>query len=185
MGLLVSLGLAMLMLVAILGMGLLLHVTVADYPAPQIDNVLMLWGGMVVPATILVSSVSFALGTLLPRLSMLVKIGILVVWFIGAIMLPAGVGDQTAPPTWYSAWDPTSAATAKGILLQNTTDFQNLNANPTSATQLQQVVLTIENRLSDIGSWLAPHVVLAGISLLLVVLAALSFQRFRNALSAS
>lgn len=184
MGLLLSLGLALLLLFAILLMGLLLHLTVTDYPEPQMDNVLILWGGMVVPATILVSSVSFALGTLFPRLSMLVKIGILVVWFIGAIMLPAGVGDQTAPPAWYSAWDPTSAATAKGILLQNRTDFQNLNLNLTSAAQFQQEILALENRLSDIGSWLAPHLLLAGLSLLLVGLSAFTFQRFRNAFGA-
>ncbi|HLV98522.1 MAG TPA: ABC transporter permease subunit [Ktedonobacterales bacterium] len=183
-GLLVSLGLAVLLLFAILLMGLLLHLTVPNYPAPEIGNVLILWGGMVVPATILVSSVSFALGTLFPRLSLLIKIGMLVVWFVGAIMLPAGLGDQTAPPAWYSAWDPTSAATAKGMLFQNTIDFQNLTANPTGAAQFQTAILTIENRLSDLGAWLAPHLILACLSLLLVVLAAFTFQRFRNTFGA-
>src|SRR5215469_590536 len=54
MGLLMSLGLAVLLLLAILGMGLLLHLTVTDYPAPVVGNVVLLWIGMVVPATILV-----------------------------------------------------------------------------------------------------------------------------------
>ena len=71
MGLLVSLGLALLLLVAILGMYLLLHLTVPTDPLPQVGAVLLLWVGMIVPATILLSSVSFALGTLLPRLSTL------------------------------------------------------------------------------------------------------------------
>jgi ABC-type transport system involved in multi-copper enzyme maturation permease subunit len=98
MGLLMSLGLALLQLFSILLMGLLLHLTITDYPAPELGNLLLLWVGMVVSATILLSSVSFALGTLFPRLSTLIKIGILLVWFVGAIMLPAGLGDQTAPP---------------------------------------------------------------------------------------
>jgi ABC-type transport system involved in multi-copper enzyme maturation permease subunit len=183
-GLLVSLGLALLLLAAILGMGVLLHLTVTDYPAPEIGNVLTLWVGMVVPATILVSSFSFALGTLLPRQSTLVKIGILVVWFIGAVILPSvEKREDTSPPAWYRAWDPTSAATAKGILLQHTTDFHNLSAHPTSAAQFQNTLLAIEGRLSDIGTWLAPHLLLGGLSLLLVVLAACTFQRFRNTLT--
>ena len=61
-GLVVSLGLALLLLASILGMGGLLHLTVANYPLPQIGVVLLLWVGIVVPATILVSSLSFALG---------------------------------------------------------------------------------------------------------------------------
>jgi ABC-type transport system involved in multi-copper enzyme maturation permease subunit len=59
-GLLMSLGLAMLMLAAILGTGTIFHLTITDYPAPDIGNVLILWVGMVVSATILLSSVSFA-----------------------------------------------------------------------------------------------------------------------------
>jgi hypothetical protein len=165
-------------------MGLLLHLTIPDYPAPQMDNVLILWVGMIVSATILLSSVSFALGTLLPRQSTLVKIGILLVWFVGAILLPSGLGDQTAPPAWYSAWDPTSAATARGMLLQYSADFQKYTTPPVSAAQFQQELLALENRLYDIGSWLAPHLLVAGLSLLLVVLAAFSFQRFRNTFGA-
>jgi ABC-type transport system involved in multi-copper enzyme maturation permease subunit len=182
MGLLVSLGLALLLLVAILGTGLLLHLTITDYPAPAIGGVLMLWVGMVVPATILLSSVSFALGTLLPRQSTLVKIVILVAWFIGALILPSGLRDNSiAPPAWYSAWDPTSAVTARGINFQDRVDFTSVP--PTSRAQLQQAMLTIENRLTDIGTWLVPHLVLAGLSLVLVVLAAFAFQRFRSALN--
>lgn len=182
MGLLVSLGLALLLLVAILGTGLLLHLTSTDYPAPAIGNVLLLWVGMVVPATILLSSVSFALGTLLPRQSTLVKIVILVAWFIGALILPSGLRDTTtAPPAWYSAWDPTSAVTARGILFQYLVDLKRVP--PTSEAHVQQAMLTIENRLPDIGTWLVPHLVLAGLSLVLVVLAACTFQRFRHALN--
>jgi ABC-type transport system involved in multi-copper enzyme maturation permease subunit len=115
--LLLSLGLALLSLAAILGMGLLLHLTTPAYPLPPTGAVLLLWVGMVVPATVLLSSLGFALGTVLPRLSTLVKIVILLGWFVGALILPIGIRDST-PPAWYVNWDPTSAVTALGILPQ-------------------------------------------------------------------
>lgn len=45
-GLVMSLALALLLLASILGMGGFLHLTVADYPLPQIGAVLLLWVGM-------------------------------------------------------------------------------------------------------------------------------------------
>ena len=179
-GLLMSLGLAVLMLAAILGAGTLHYLTIPAYPAPDVGNVLILWGGMVVPATVLLSSVSFALGTLLPRQSLLIKIGILLAWFVGMFMLPRGLSDTTGPAAWYSAWDPTSAVTAQGMLLQYSTDFQNQTAHLTSEAQLQHILLSVENQVPNLGTWLAPHLLVAGASLLLVMLAAFSFQRFRN-----
>ena len=161
MGLLMSLGLALLMLAAILGMGLLLHLTIADYPAPEIGTVLLLWVGMVVPATVLVSSLGFALGTLLPRQSTLVKIGILVVWFIGAVIIPpSGVGDTTAPPAWYSTWDPTSAATAQGMLASIVLTSKTSSTRPPAWRNCSSILLTVENTLPDIGGWFAPHLLL-------------------------
>jgi ABC-type transport system involved in multi-copper enzyme maturation permease subunit len=73
-GLIIGLGMALLLLASILGMGGLLHLTDSTYPLPQPGAVLLLWVGMVLPATILVSSVGFALSTVLPRLSTLVKV---------------------------------------------------------------------------------------------------------------
>jgi hypothetical protein len=181
-GLLISLGLAVLMLGAILGMGFLLHLTIADYPAPVIGNALAIWGSMIVPATVLVASLSFALGTLLPQQANLVKIVVLIGWFIGVVVLPASLDSlpsNASPPSWYINWDPTSAATARGMLRGYETAFQN---NPASRSQFQHVLLTLENSLPNISAWLAPHLILAGVSLLLVAAAALTFQRFRGAL---
>ena len=179
MGLLQSLGLAVLSLAAILGMGLLLHLTVTDYPLPPTGAVLLLWVGMVLPATVLLSSLSFALGTLLPRLTNLVKIVIMLGWFVGALLLPSGF-NNTTPPAWYINWDPTSAVTALGMLPQYSVDFHNLVDTATSAAQYQNALLTVENTLPDIAGWFVPHLILAGLSLLLVVLAAFAFRRFRN-----
>ena len=87
---------------------------------------LLLWVGMVVPATVLVSSVSFALGTLFPRQSTLVKI----VHSAGVVhrghYAPRRRSDTTGSPAWYSTWDPTSAATARSAAHQYQADFNNL-----------------------------------------------------------
>ncbi len=180
-GLVMSLGLALLLLVSILGMGWLLHLTVTDYPAPETGAVLLLWTGMVLPATILVSSFGFALSTLLPRLSTLVKVVILVAWIVGALVIPLGLGNTTTPPpVWYVNWDPTSGITALGLRLSYSI---HLGPTITNEAQLQQLILTVENKMPDIAGWFAPHLLLAGLSLALVLVAALAFKRSRETLS--
>jgi ABC-type transport system involved in multi-copper enzyme maturation permease subunit len=173
--LVMSLGLAVLLLCATLLMGWLLHLTVPLYPAPQTEAVFSLWIGLVVPATILVSSLSFALGTMFPRQSTLIKTAILVVWTVGAEILPFSLGS-TLIPTWYSNWDPTGAVTALKILSQ-THDSQLHTA--TSMAQFQQALLSFENTMPSIGEWFIPHLILAAVSLGLVALAASTFQRSR------
>ena len=161
-------------------MGVLLHLTVADYPLPEPGNLLPLWGGMIVPATIVTSSLSFALGTALPRQANLVKILVLMGWFVGVVIIPTSL---TSLPAWYIAWDPTSAATARSMMLHFEMVFNNL-PQATSQTQLLLGLQAVENTVSDVSAWLAPHLIEAGLSLLLVLLVAFTFQRFRNALGA-
>jgi ABC-type transport system involved in multi-copper enzyme maturation permease subunit len=179
-GLLISLGLALLLLASILGMGGLLHLTVAAYPLPQMGAVLLLWVGMVLPATILVSSFGFVLSTLLPRLSTLVKVVIQVAWIVGALVIPRGLGNTTTPPGWYVNWDPTSGITALGLLPAYAI---HLGPSITSEAQLQQLILSMENKRPDLAGWFAPHLLLAGLSLLLVLMAALAFKRSRDVLT--
>src|SRR5258708_25967377 len=132
------------------GRGTLYYITSPAYPAPDVGNVLILWGGMVVSATVLLSSVSFALGTLLPRQSSLVKIGILLAWFVGTFMLPRLLSDTTSPPAWYSAWDPTSAVTTQRMLLQYSADFQHQTTHLASCAQLQHAILPVEDQLPNL-----------------------------------
>jgi len=182
-GLLMSLGLAVLLLAAILGMGLLQHLTIPAYPTPQIDTVLLLWVGMVVPATVLVSSLSFTLSTLLPNLTSVIKVSILVGWVVGAEVLPALIYFPLGPtnlPTWYSAWDPTSAVTALVMFAKYSSGASQQTHAATSSAQLQQILNSVTGQTPDISAWFAPHLIEAGLSLLLVVLAALAFRRFRN-----
>lgn len=141
-----SLGLAGLALLATLVMGWLLHVTTPAYPLPPINAVLVLWVGMVVPATVLVSSLSFALGTLFPRWSALIKIGIMVAWIVGALILPNGFDQSSPPPAWYVNGDPTSVVTAQGLFSQYMANFSNQAHSATNETQFQQILLTIENQ---------------------------------------
>ena len=186
-GLLMSLGLAVLLLAALLGMGEVLHQTNAAYPSPQVGAVLLLWGGMVVPATVVVSSLSFVLGTLFPRQSTLVKIGILVAWVVEAYVLPIMVYFPLGPthlPTWYSAWDPTSALTGLVLFAQYNADAQQLSSSATNTAQLQHLLNTIANTVPASSPWLAPHVIEALLSVLLVVVATCAFRRFRTAFEA-
>jgi ABC-type transport system involved in multi-copper enzyme maturation permease subunit len=187
-GLVMSLGLALLLLAAILGMGLFLYLTVADYPAPEIGIVLLLWVGMIVSATIVVSSLSFALGTLLPRLATLVKTVILLAWFVGVEIISIELGDAShaanfSLPAWYINWDPTSNGISLGLFNKYMTDFSNLASKATSTAQTQHGILTVENSLIDLAGWFAPHLLLAGLSLLLVLVAALAFKRSREVLN--
>ncbi len=180
-GLLMSLGLAVLMLAAFLGMGTLLHLTIPTYPAPPTGAVLLLWFGMVVTVTVLVSSLSFALGVWFPRQANVVKIAVLVAWIVVAIVIPPGGNSTDTLPSWYVNWDPTGAATAHQLATAYQTAFQNQLHAATSAAHLQQALYAVENKAPDLSGWFGPHLIVAALSLLLVALAAFGFQRFRNA----
>ena len=142
--LLMSLGLALLLLAGLLGMGVMLHLTDPTYPSPELGPVLLLWVGMVMTATVVVSSLSFALGTVFLRQSTLVKIVIMLAWFIGVLVLPGG-GGQTGSPSWYSNWDPTSATTALSLLTGYQAAFNKLLHAATSAAEFQQGLIALEN----------------------------------------
>src|SRR5258706_9342810 len=94
-GLVMSLGLALLLLASILGMGLFLHLTITDYPLLEIGNLMVIWIGMIASATVLVSSLSFAPGTLLPRLTTLVKTVILLAWCVGSEIISNALGNAS------------------------------------------------------------------------------------------
>jgi ABC-type transport system involved in multi-copper enzyme maturation permease subunit len=178
--LIIGLGLALLLFASILGMGGLLHLTDSTYPLPQPDVVLLLWVGMVLSATILVSSVGFAMSTLWPRLSMLIKAVIMVGWLIGALVIPLSFRDATSLPGWYVDWDPTSGITALGLL---SAYHIGLNSSITNEAQLLQFILSVENKMPDLAGWFVPHLLLAGLSLGLVLVAALAFKRSCETLS--
>jgi hypothetical protein len=141
---------------------------------------------MVVPATILVSSVGFTIATLFPRLSTVIKVVLLVAWVVGVVVIPSlifhnGTDGPYRLPTGYGAWDPTSAVTARVLLTQQyLLDFGPHTALPASPAQFQQLLDSFANKMPDFSTWLAPHLLEAALSILLVTVAAFGFQRFRN-----
>ena len=175
-----SLGLALLLLLALIAMGEILHLTIADYPAPVIGGTLLLWVGMVVPATVLVGGAGFALSTLAPRFSVLVKVVILVGWIVGAEVIPISTGwTARNAPTWYVDWDPTSAITAIRLLAAYTLK---LGPSITSDASLQQYVVSVENKIPTTAGWLGPHLLLILPALALVLIASLGYRRCRDVL---
>jgi hypothetical protein len=178
-GLLLSLGLATLMFIAVVACGLIQHLTVANCPAPQVGDILELWGALVIPVTFLVSGVSFGLATLLPRYATLVKLGVLACWFVVGVALPE-VPDQQNIPAWYVNWDPSGTALSRVTAGQFTTALRaDVNAAVETHSVLQ-LLLRLEQQMPDVGAWLLPHLLWAGLGLAIVVIAALSFRRFRG-----
>src|SRR5215471_4137597 len=175
-----SLGLALLLLLALIAMGEILHRSIADYPAPVIGGTLLLWVGMVVPATVLVGGGGFALSTLAPRFSMLVKVAILVGWIVGALVIPISTGwTARNAPSWYVDWDPTSGVTAVRLLAAYALK---LGPSITSDAALQQYLISVENKIPTTTGWLGPHLLLILPALALVLIASLGYRRCRDVL---
>jgi hypothetical protein len=187
--LLLALALACVMLLALITVATVRHLLYPDmYITPDLLGIVALWAFIVLPATILLSGVSFALGTLLPRLSTLIKLAIMLVWFVLAnitgrvgascqdCVLASGATAQRA------AWDPTSMA------LQNLQGPSSLMRRLTTETQgLSQVdfmthLRTLEQQLPDLSGWLLPHIFWALIGVAAGILAGVYFHRFREAI---
>jgi ABC-type transport system involved in multi-copper enzyme maturation permease subunit len=185
--LLASLGLALLMLTAILLMGFILHLTERAYLTPQLDAALSLWAIAILPTTVLVSSLSFALGTLLPRHANLAALGVIVAWYLPTLVLSFIPASGFQLPLWYKTWEPTNI----GMSVVLSTPFQNgidniLNTPQYTLADSQHAIhalQALEQKMPDLLPWLVPHFVWAGVGLALVLLVAFTFKRFRNVLN--
>ncbi|HEX9412488.1 MAG TPA: ABC transporter permease [Ktedonobacterales bacterium] len=108
--LLLSFLLAGLLLVSIMLVTVLLHVTHAGgYPPLVLPSVIAIWALIVLPPMVLLSGFSCALGTLLPRRSNLIKVGVLLAWLVGGESLEVFV-LRPENPAWLAQWDPTNCA---------------------------------------------------------------------------
>jgi ABC-type transport system involved in multi-copper enzyme maturation permease subunit len=188
--LLASVGLALLMLLAILLMGLTLHFTDRAYLVPQIDAAFSLWAVAILPMTVLISSLSFALGTLLPRHANLAALGTIVAWYLPTLVLLLIPTSGLQLPLWYKTWEPTN--TGMSALLQSsyqsgmdTTIMHALSGQPTAADgqHVINALQGLEQKMPDLLPWLEPHLVWAGVGLALVLLVAFTFKRFRSVLN--
>ncbi len=177
--LLLSLGLATLLLAVILAMGLFLHLTEPDYPTPEIGAVVAIWAIMAVPTVILLSGLSFALGTLLPQHANQVKIGMIIFWFLGVVVLPILPTGGQQLPSWYLTWEPTGLGMSATLGNQYAQIFQPFLSAETGDPFAG--LIPTEQRMPDLWPWLAPHLFWAALGLALVALAASAFKRFRQA----
>lgn len=183
--LLLGMGLAVELLAAILVIGLALHLSVGghDYPAPHIGPVLAFWAALALPAVVLVGSVSFVLGTLLPRRANLVKISVMVGWFILA-MIVNGRAFWHQLPNWYVNWEPSGAFLSVAYERVFAEMVGTAGTGPTrSQAVLQSIFDSTRYQLPDFWSWLIPHLVWAALGLALVALAVRAFKRFRNVIA--
>jgi hypothetical protein len=186
-----GLGMALLLLADILLMAVATHTVLggADYPPPRIDLLFAVWAVVILPLVILVSSVSFALGSLLPRRTNGIKLSMVILWFLFALILPDIAGPNGSPPSWYTNWDPTSATLLAGgpdryhraflDLLQHTGV---VNQPQTAAnSQVLQALHVVEYQFVDFWSWFGPHLLWTGMALVMVLVTAVRFRRFCNA----
>jgi ABC-type transport system involved in multi-copper enzyme maturation permease subunit len=192
---LLCLGLAVLFLAGIVLTGLVQHGVQPDtYPALDLPATLAIWALIVLPPAILLSGLSFALGTLLPQRTNIVKVGIVFCWFVGGNFLPAYMLDRASRspgfspdhlPAWYTAylaWDPSFVGSGNVHVMGQ---FQGIISSivrnyALSEQDVLQQVCQVELRMPDLSSFVAPHLVWAAVGLVCVVVAALIFRRFRN-----
>jgi ABC-type transport system involved in multi-copper enzyme maturation permease subunit len=194
-GAIVSFGLALVFLAAIVVVATVQHLAhPADYPLHRLPATLVGWALIVLAATVLVSGLSFALGTLLPRRANLIKAAVVLCWFVCGEYLPAAMlqhASQTPGfaemhiPAWYTAyltWDPTFRATGEGLVLgQFHQLIDPILRNPTLSDQavLLQVRL-MEQKMPNLGVFVWTHLAWLAAGLALVAVAAASFRRFRG-----
>ncbi|HZQ10877.1 MAG TPA: hypothetical protein VFD70_30150 [Anaerolineae bacterium] len=175
--LIVSFGLALVLLVAVLVTSPILHLTLS-YPAPNLALILSVWVIAIIPATILVSSLSFALGTLLPRLAFLSKIALMALWV--SLFFGSDVFDHGS--TWFTLWNPTSY----GIVRVNVDHFlqvyQAAVQNVSDIEQRAQLSIQLQQQVPNLAPWIPSHLVLVGLGVILAAVAALYFRRFRDVL---
>lgn len=190
----VALGTAAVYLLALLVLSVALHLKQADYfPALDLPGALAIWAAVVLPPTILLSSLCFALGALFPRHSNLVKAGAVFAWFMVGLILQAYTFDQVRnilafaqgnPPAWwlaYQTWQPTN--TDAGHLFEEQF-LRHLHAILNNATlsnaAVQRQVEALKGQMPDLASFTLAHLVLVVVGLAVVAAVALSFRRFRN-----
>jgi hypothetical protein len=189
--LLLTLGLAALLLVTMLLGGVALHLTQRDYPLPDPLALLAVWAVGLAPVAVLIGSVSFALGTVLRRYSSLAPAAVIALWFIAALVLPvlpaAGSGRV---PEWYLRWEPTGNGMVAAIQAPYNNAASAIIASISSgqpSIQQENVALAglarLEQKLPDLAPWILPHLVWVGLGLVLVLGVARYFDRHRTALS--
>jgi len=164
---------ALLVLAGTLAAQLLVHALQPEFPAPDVRSLLSLWAVLVLPAGVLLAGASFLAGTLVPRRSTVVKIGVVLVWI--AI---AAVVDLAQGLSWYPYWSPAGNAllgVASTAFVQAYVAIAGTTAAGDPATTLgaQQTAV-------DLRPWVLPHLGLVALGLMGAAAAAAGFRRSRG-----
>jgi ABC-type transport system involved in multi-copper enzyme maturation permease subunit len=161
----------------------------AAYSLPNLGTAFALWAVLILPAVLLLSGLSFTIGTLLPRFANVAKVLVVAAWFFSTYFSLFSMREAA----WTEALDPTSrglsytlelpyqqqmgAGVAQGeILPGNYYSPKNL----ADARALQEKVRQVEQSPLDLWPWVLPHAAIAAAGLACVALAAMRFNRFRN-----
>jgi ABC-type transport system involved in multi-copper enzyme maturation permease subunit len=181
--LLVALLAAALMAVATVLTNVVLHAAQGSYPMPSLVSWLPSWLVLVVTAVVFVGSIAFALGTLLPRWAMAVKVAVLLAW----VMLSLVVGISALPDA-LDYWMPTASGPLKHLMPGNLFNGALIDryaqiAGTADTAAKSQLALRMQTAQLDLGAWLAPRGGLLLIGVAAVALAAATFHRFRSDLN--
>jgi ABC-type transport system involved in multi-copper enzyme maturation permease subunit len=185
-GLVFSLALASMILAAMLAVAMVSHQADPDtYPSVAVFGIVEVWALVVLPPVFLLSGVSFALGTLFPRRASLMKVAVMLGWFVAGgslwYLLNPNLRDPNPPPAPFSAWDPTSIAPSfplnRIVLGQINARARSLDAHAFHL-YAAQVIQTVP----DVSGWILPHVCWSAVGMLAAAFAATAFRRFRHTL---
>jgi ABC-type transport system involved in multi-copper enzyme maturation permease subunit len=183
--LLFSLVLAGTILVAIVVVTAILHLLNAnEYPPVALANIIAVWALVVLPPVLLLSGLSFALGTLLPSWSTQVKLTILLTWFAcGASLwyvLNPKYANPNAPAPTSVVWDPTSIAPTFP-LQKHFKQVLEAAAQTMSKEAFLHYARTIQQSMPDLHTWIVPHLLWSGVGVMAVLATVRLFRRFSNA----
>ncbi len=175
---LISICLGLVLLAAQLLVNLTLPLMYRNFPPASVLITLALWARLTLPAGLLAGSLCFCLGTFFPRVTAIPKIATSLAWVILAL------DNDPTDLTWRVYWNPTGA----GMVTLAYKHFQDLaevglktTLNPAGQAEL---ILHLQQHLLDLRPWLAPFLALAGIGVLLGLLAMVNFRRFRGSMNA-
>ncbi len=164
-----AMGQAVLMLIAAWMTGTVLHLRNGLYPQPIWPNLITAWGLIVIPAAILIAGLGFSLGTLWPRRTRLIMLGLLIAW-----LLFFTVGDVlSVNPTGISML---------GSQIPRLVQAVNAQLASIPADQQAAWLGRIEAVSPDVRGWWLAQYAQAAAGVACVAVAAAGFRRFRKEL---
>jgi ABC-2 family transporter protein len=144
------------------------------YPAPDLGVIVSIWAVFVLPTIILLTAVSFVIGTLLPKHGNAVRILLCLGW-IAYMFFESNVFTLNSAA---ANWDLSTGAVQNVLVKQAQTLYHASVNSDISLVQRVHIVRAIEQKTPDMLPWILPHTLYACIGLICVFYVAHSFRRF-------